>query len=732
MRNHPLVLTLSKWIVPLSLISLLTILFWNYTQDDVFITYVYSRNVVEGNGFVFNLGEHIQGTTTPLYTLLMAGVYLVTNDLLHAGNLLSAAFLFLALAIAAHTSYPYLSRYARLGFGVLGASSGLVYVSFGMETLFYSLLLMLTFYLWFAEKRPLAMLSAAALTWTRADGVVLGVVLVLVALWEVVSGARAARHGYAPLRNWRVWWRPIQWGGIYTIGIAPWYLFAWAYFGSPLPNTFGAKQDSFGGLRFWSDGWNWFESFYSNNPLAYLGLSLALIGLWVVLRIPKLRPIGLWAVCYAAGYTVLNTTAFWYYTPWVLTVFLLVAFGAQGVGRTAIQQGVPRRAVLAVGIGAILMAGVLSALRAAEFGDPPGRVRTYVIVGQWIDEHTPDDSTLTIGDLGIMGYHARRYTLDSPGLIVPEMYFKTDAYAVAKYKTDLVVGTGYYTWVQLTAQEWFKRYYQPLAQFSTIGDEFSPMTLYQRRYPLAIPQTVLQGLTLPLACEVTLPADAPIPDGGEVILSQAGQEVFRLEVPFLTGQYPEDRTPAEEVLQEQHLITLPASLPSGDYQVSYPCGVEVRQAEIIILAWVDQPEYQALNQPLANGLTLVGGMFPAQVDTWSGGAVNLQWTWQTDQVLDDDLTLFVHLTDSEGRVWAQSDGVPRAQEGVWSAWPLGQPMMEQREILLPPDLPAGAYQIRVGLYNWRTEERLPLDNDSDFLTLPIVIRNQWAGGTGLP
>src|SRR3954464_1309483 len=44
------------------------------TIDDAFITFRYSRNIVEGQGFVYNPGSRVLGTTTPLFTVLMAAV----------------------------------------------------------------------------------------------------------------------------------------------------------------------------------------------------------------------------------------------------------------------------------------------------------------------------------------------------------------------------------------------------------------------------------------------------------------------------------------------------------------------------------------------------------------------------------------------------------------------------------------------------------------------------------
>src|SRR3990170_6336850 len=44
------------------------------TIDDAYITFRYARNLLAGNGFVFNPGERVLGTTTPLYTLLLAAL----------------------------------------------------------------------------------------------------------------------------------------------------------------------------------------------------------------------------------------------------------------------------------------------------------------------------------------------------------------------------------------------------------------------------------------------------------------------------------------------------------------------------------------------------------------------------------------------------------------------------------------------------------------------------------
>jgi hypothetical protein len=45
---------------------------FTFVQDDAFITFRYVQNFLDGNGLVFNIGEHVEGYTNFLWTLLLA------------------------------------------------------------------------------------------------------------------------------------------------------------------------------------------------------------------------------------------------------------------------------------------------------------------------------------------------------------------------------------------------------------------------------------------------------------------------------------------------------------------------------------------------------------------------------------------------------------------------------------------------------------------------------------
>ena len=74
--------------------------------DDTYITFRYALNVASGLGFVYNAGEPVLGTTTPLWTLVLSGLRLL-------GAPLEAASLVLSLgldAVAALLMYDLLRR----------------------------------------------------------------------------------------------------------------------------------------------------------------------------------------------------------------------------------------------------------------------------------------------------------------------------------------------------------------------------------------------------------------------------------------------------------------------------------------------------------------------------------------------------------------------------------------------------------------------------------------------
>lgn len=251
-----------KWLVPVLIVALaLTarLVSGPRTIDDAFITFRYARNLLAGEGFVYNPGERVLGTTTPLYTLLMAALALPFG-----GE--QAPFPWLALgvnALADAAACLLLWQIGkRLGSELAGIATSLVWavapysVTFaigGLETSLYVYLLTSAVWAYLNQRRLLTPLFTSLALLTRPDALILVVPLVLDRLfrgWFAKAGSplvRLLRSSSVVARNDKTRedqkenglnWREVA---VFVLPLIAWYGFAWIYFGSPLPHSVTAK-----------------------------------------------------------------------------------------------------------------------------------------------------------------------------------------------------------------------------------------------------------------------------------------------------------------------------------------------------------------------------------------------------------------------------------------------------------------------------------------------------------
>jgi 4-amino-4-deoxy-L-arabinose transferase-like glycosyltransferase len=69
--------------------------------------------------------------------------------------------------------------------------------------------------------------------------------------------------------------------------------------------------------------------------------------------------------------------------------------------------------------------------------------------------------------------------------------------------------------------------------------------------------------------------------------------------------------------------------------------------------------------------------------------------------------VFVHLYEGD-RIFAQHDAQPASELRPTTGWQPGEVIVDQLSLRLPPDLPPGDYQLRLGLYAVDTQQRLPV------------------------
>jgi len=90
----------------------------------------------------------------------------------------------------------------------------------------------------------------------------------------------------------------------------------------------------------------------------------------------------------------------------------------------------------------------------------------------------------------------------------------------------------------------------------------------------------------------------------------------------------------------------------------------------------------------------------------AGGTLCVELDWRALKKPDSDYTVFVHLVDPSGQVVAQTDLQPQGGFAPTSQWTAGTPQIDRHGLILPDNLAAGEYTLRLGLY--RSNDQTPL------------------------
>jgi len=89
-------------------------------------------------------------------------------------------------------------------------------------------------------------------------------------------------------------------------------------------------------------------------------------------------------------------------------------------------------------------------------------------------------------------------------------------------------------------------------------------------------------------------------------------------------------------------------------------------------------------------------------------ALRLTLYWRVLASMETSYTVFTHLLDADGQLWAQKDNPPVRGSYLTTEWRVGETVVDKYDIVIPPDAPAGQYELEVGLYDAATAQRLPL------------------------
>jgi hypothetical protein len=135
-------------------------------------------------------------------------------------------------------------------------------------------------------------------------------------------------------------------------------------------------------------------------------------------------------------------------------------------------------------------------------------------------------------------------------------------------------------------------------------------------------------------------------------------------------------------------------MPKDDTPIAHPTDIQLGQ----VVRWLG---YDLPDMPVAPGT-----------------ALPLTLYWQAEAPIDQNWKIFIHLIDEAGAGVAQVDRVPLEEFHPPMTWQPGQLVVDQYELLLPPDLAPGRYQLLFGWYN--DSDRLDWEDGQDSQTLSYV------------
>lgn len=425
-------------------------LFTDHRWEDYYITFRSSKNLANGLGLVYQVGERVHTFTSPIGVLLPAAASALTGG--HSDD--AALWVFRLFSVGAFGGTAVLlwmvtgawnwSRFSRI-FVVAALVTDAKSVDFsinGMETAFMLLFLAGTIHALARGGRGSVLqlgIAWGGLMWTRPDGCIFIGALAL-AGWLFVRGQSIAPGRAALLRAY------IRAGLVCSAIYLPWLLFAWSYYGSPVPNTIVAKglglprpdvaeflwntllmpvrtiwssplDQTFAPSYYFGGGWP--------QSIVHVGRLMAWLAM-IHFLVPGARPearLVSAAVFIVACYFRSIWLFPWYLPPSTLLASIVLGGCAEKLREIALPHSIWRQIWPAPFVAALATMTLMLAATGWQM-----RCQQRIIegqrrhVGEWLATHrTSDHDSVFLEPIGYIGFYSQLKIFDFPGLTSPEV-----------------------------------------------------------------------------------------------------------------------------------------------------------------------------------------------------------------------------------------------------------------------------------------------------------------------
>ncbi len=440
-----------------------------FMADDSFITFRYAYNLAHGSGLVYNPGEHVLGTTTPLFAFVLGLPSAIGLDVPRAAIVIdlfaSGIIAVLLYRLALQLRFTHWALVPSVMYAVWPRS--IVAESCGMEAPLFALFVVAAIF-YYTRQVPIYALAMATLaSLTRPEGLALLGLLVII-------------YGY----QYRERWIQIIITPLFLLG--PWIVFATLYYGSPIPNSISGKialYSRWGTMSTW-DTLVFYLSLH--NPVGWGVMIFAVAGgywLWRKQNWGGLAAI--WLAGMIVFYVFSGARVFFWYAAPLYPIMLLFASGSLPLAASRISklEDIGRRFSVAVGVLVILISipGITSAANYYK-SFQESMDNCHRAVATFLTANVKDDELVAAEDIGYMGFYSRKRILDRDGLVSPEAapYNLSGDYGgiIRDYKPDWLVAAPEMPTTEFLTDSTFMATYSEVQEYSGVGCRYK---IYRRQ-----------------------------------------------------------------------------------------------------------------------------------------------------------------------------------------------------------------------------------------------------------
>jgi len=409
-----------------------------FPLDDPWIHLTFAKNLAEYGSFSYFKNEmSTAGSTSPIYTIILAVGFLITKNEMLLSYTLGIIFLVLAgIWYYRLSSFEFAKEniFAICCTGIFIVDKWMNFVAdSGMETTMFIFLLILTAYSYKKRQAIATAVFAGLILWTRPDGTAFLGALVLDYLWCVYLSKKD--------KGIKLFTKPelMKMGGIFAVIILAYCGMNLKLSGSILPNTFNAKltyyAPEFRSRSAFLEGevWTYFTS--GAYGIIMFGFVISVLKLISDTVKKKYNPnfvfiIFAFALVFIYWYKLPYAHRFGRYLMPIIPFMILVSMGGFREFARLIGSFLKNKQ-MANGFNFVIILLVLFISITNYFDNKKSYAEEckyindrQVVAAKWIRDNTKETDIIGTHDVGAIAFYSQRKIVDVAGLVTPELINK--------------------------------------------------------------------------------------------------------------------------------------------------------------------------------------------------------------------------------------------------------------------------------------------------------------------